>query len=27
MVRMASLGPLTSASGEIRYDCRKVNYA
>ena len=27
MVRMASLGPLTSASGEIRYDCRKVNYS
>jgi peroxidase len=27
MVRMASLGPLTGASGEIRYDCRKVNYS
>jgi len=27
MVRMASLGPLTGGSGEIRYDCRKVNYS
>ncbi|OEL16077.1 Peroxidase 52 [Dichanthelium oligosanthes] len=27
MVRMASLGPLTGSSGEIRYNCRKVNYS
>jgi peroxidase len=27
MVRMASLSPLTGSSGEIRYDCRKVNYS
>lgn len=27
MVRMASLSPLTGSSGEIRYNCRKVNYS
>jgi len=27
MVRMASLSPLTGSSGEIRSNCRKVNYS
>ncbi|KAL6660111.1 hypothetical protein ACP70R_002233 [Stipagrostis hirtigluma subsp. patula] len=27
MVRMSSLSPLTGTSGEIRYNCRKVNYS
>ncbi|TKV96216.1 hypothetical protein SEVIR_9G415600v4 [Setaria viridis] len=27
MVRMASLSPLTGTRGEIRYNCRKVNYS
>ncbi|XP_062209237.1 peroxidase P7-like [Phragmites australis] len=27
MVRMGSLSPLTGSSGEIRYNCRQVNYS
>nr|CAB3496011.1 unnamed protein product [Digitaria exilis] len=27
MVRMSSISPLTGNSGEIRYNCRKVNYS
>jgi peroxidase len=27
MVRMSSISPLTGSSGEIRYNCRKVNYS
>ncbi|KAJ1297221.1 hypothetical protein BS78_01G361400 [Paspalum vaginatum] len=27
MVRMGSISPLTGSSGEVRYDCRKVNYS
>ncbi|AQL06813.1 Peroxidase 52 precursor [Zea mays] len=27
MVRMGSLSPLTGSNGEIRYNCRKVNYS